>query len=196
MYFCKNRDNGKFTNTTNMSELLKEKMGVGVIVCRMQVPYLTDSHLALIKTVIDRHQRAIIFLGTTNKPIDSKNPYPFEFRKQMLLNTPSDGAILQQDTVSIVPLPDNADNDQWVKTLDSIIQSFLSFDEEATLYGGRDSFIPFYTKSNGKFGHRVLEPNDYDSGTDLRKLVSMEQPVYTVEAAKAILWTMRQLQIP
>lgn len=177
-----------------MNNLLKEKQGVGVIVCRMQVPYLTDSHIAMIQTVINRHRRVIIFLGSTNEIIDSKNPYPFEFRKQMILNTATDGAILQCSNVSIVPLPDQKDNALWVKTLDNIIGSFLAYGEEAILYGGRDSFIPYYKKDSGRFKCVELEPNDYDSGTELRKLVAIEQPEYSVEAAKAILWTLRQLQ--
>ena len=67
-----------------MNNLLREKKDVGVIVCRMQVPYLTESHKAIINTVIQRHPRVVICLGTTNKLIDEKNPYPFLFRKSMI----------------------------------------------------------------------------------------------------------------
>lgn len=35
--------------------------------------------------------------------------------------------------------------------------------------------------------------NDYDSGADLRHLISIEQPQYSKEAAAAILWTLRQV---
>jgi hypothetical protein len=176
-----------------MNNLLKEKKGVGVIICRMQVPYLTESHTKLIQTVCERHKRVIIFLGTTNQIIDPKNPFPFEFRKQMILNTPCPDAFLQADTVSIVPLPDQDDNAQWVNNLDSMVKSFLAFDEEAILYGGRDSFIPWYKKDNGKFSCVELAPDDYDSGTELRNLTAIEQPKYSVEAASAILWTLRQM---
>ena len=173
-----------------MNSLLKEKKGIGVIVCRMQVPYLTSSHLSMIQTVMARHRRIIIFLGTTNKPIDSKNPFPFEFRKKMILSTIGEN----NDDINIVPLPDQVDdNSLWVKTLDQFIQTFLAYDEEPILYGGRDSFIPYYQQDNGKFKCVELSPNDYDSGTDLRQLVSIEQPAYSHEAASAILWTIRQL---
>lgn len=172
--------------------LLKEKYGIGIIVCRMQVPYLTASHIALIKTVFDRHQRIIIFLGTTNKPMDEKNPFPFEFRKQMLMQTIK--TLGSTGELTIVPLPDCEDNPLWVKFLDNMISSFLAHDEDAYLYGGRESFIPFYEKDNGKFECRELEPGDYDSGTELRQLVSKDQPKYSYDAACAILWAMRQLK--
>jgi hypothetical protein len=173
-----------------MSSLLKEKKGIGVIVCRMQVPYLTPSHRSLIDTVRDRHRRVIIFLGTTNNPIDSKNPFPFEFRKKMILSALGE----DNDDINIVPIPDQVDdNASWVKILDQFIQTFLAYDEEPILYGGRDSFIQYYRQDNGKFKCVELSPNDYDSGTVLRQLVSIEQPGYSLEAAAAILWTIRQL---
>ena len=172
-----------------MSNLLKDKKGIGVIVCRMQVPFLTESHKKMIETVKDRHKRIIIFLGTTGKTIEPKNPYPFEFRKQMIMSSFEDSA-----SFNIVPLPDQAnDNALWVKTLDTLIQTFLAFEEEAVLYGGRDSFIPYYKKDNGMFQSVELAPNDYDSGTDLRHLTSIEQPNYSPEAAAAILWAIRQI---
>lgn len=171
-----------------MNNLLKERKGVGVIVCRMQVPYLTDSHKSIINTVMQRHQRVVIVLGTTNEPINSKNPYPFEFRKQMI-----DSIFPNSNTITVIPLPDNSDNGAWVKMLDAMIGAFLTYDETAILYGGRDSFIPYYKKDNGKFNCTELEPTDYDSGTELRNLSAMRLPKYSQDTAIAILWTLRQI---
>lgn len=171
-----------------MNNLLREKKDVGVIVCRMQVPYLTDSHKAIINTVIQRHPRVVICLGTTNKPIDEKNPYPFLFRKSMIEQT------FQNENITIVPLADNPDNKKWVDVLDTMIGAFLNKDEEAVLYGGRDSFIPYYKKDKGKFKHIELAPTDYDSGTQLRELMSLNLPKYSRDAANAIIWTLRQLK--
>ena len=171
-----------------MNNLLKEKKDVGVIVCRMQVPYLTDSHKAVINTVLERHPRVVICLGTTGELIDERNPYSFVFRKQMIEQS------FDTQNITIVPLADNTVNKEWVKSLDTLIGAFLNFDEEATLYGGRDSFIPYYKKDNGKHICTELAPTDYDSGTELRTLASLNLPEYTPEAAIAILWTLRQVQ--
>lgn len=173
-----------------MDNLLKEKKGVGVIICRMQVPYLTDSHRSVINTVLTRHPRVVIFLGCTNKPIDEKHPYPFEFRKKMIERSFD----VENERITILPLVDNPNNKEWVKILDSFIGAFLSYDEDAVLYGGRDSFIPYYKKDKGKFTCTELAPTDYDSGTELRTLESIKMPEYTPEAASAMLWTIRQLK--
>lgn len=172
------------------NNLLKEKTAVGVIVCRMQVPYLTDSHKSLVMTVMDKHQRMIIFLGATNKPLNSRNPYPFEFRKEMI--TSMFGSYMHKMT--IVPLPDQDDNKRWVDNLDGLIGAFLTADESAILYGGRDSFIPYYKQDNGKYDTVELAPTDYDSGTELRMLASIQMPSYSKETARAILWTLKQAE--
>lgn len=155
----------------------------------MQVPFLTDSHQSLIRTVCSRHRRVVIFLGTTGKLIDEKNPFPFEFRKQMIESTDYSGSIFDGSLPVIVPLPDMEDNDEWVKNLDMLVNAFLSKEEDAILYGGRSSFIEYY---NGKYKTSELAPNDYDSGTQLRELASIDLPRYSPEAASAILWTLRQ----
>lgn len=171
-----------------MNNLLREKKDVGVIICRMQVPYLTDSHKAIVNTVLERHQRVIILLGTTLKPIDEKNPYPFLFRKSMIEKS------FTSKNITIIPIADCDDNKFWVYCLDTVIKAFLNVDEEAVLYGGRDSFIPYYTKDKGQFKCIELAPTDYDSGTQLRELESLSLPEYTLEAAKSIIWTLRQLK--
>jgi hypothetical protein len=170
-----------------MASFLKDKKGIGVIICRMQVPFLTESHKATINTVLDRHKRVVIFLGVSNKPIEFKNAYPFEFRKKML-----EATFPENKNITIVPLADNDDNPLWVKILDGMIGAFLCHDEGAVLYGGRDSFIPFYEKDKGVHKCVELAPEDYDSGTELRQLAAVDIPEYTPEVAKAILWTLRQ----
>jgi hypothetical protein len=170
-----------------MGNLLREKKGVGVIICRMQVPYLTESHKSMVNTALDRHNRVVIFLGTTLQVIDEKNPFPFLFRKKMIELT------FNNDAITVIPLADSKNNKLWVEILDSLIGSFLCKGESAILYGGRDSFIPYYKKDKGKYDCVELAPTDYDSGTELRELTSINVPTYTPESAQAILWTIRQL---
>ena len=81
--------------------LFKDNTTLGVIISRMQVPYLTDSHLNMIKTVQDRHQRLLILLGV-NTVISTKNPFSFLFRKQMIEK-------FIRLTDLIMPVPDIAD---------------------------------------------------------------------------------------
>lgn len=171
--------------------LLKDKRALGVIVARMQVPNLTHSHRALLASCFDRHDRSVVFLGT-GTGMSADNPYPFLFRKQMIEAYLSLCANTDW-SVSIMPLPDNLDNKMWVFTLDSLIDAQIVGGESAVLYGGRESFIPYYKKDGGLFETIQLAPQDYDSGTQLRLLSSVNLPTYSVEAAQAILWTINQL---
>jgi len=169
-----------------MTTLFKNRESVGVIISRMQVPYLTDSHRNMIQTVKERHNRIVILLGI-NPEISFKNAFSFDFRKQMISKE-----LREHDT--IIPILDNEDNAEWVKTVDMLISSLLSPRETATLYGGRDSFIPYYKKDGGKYETIELLPEDNDSGTELRNIGATKPPIYSVETANAMLWLLNQIQ--
>lgn len=164
-------------------KLFKDNTDVGVIISRMQVPYLTQSHINLIRSIQARHQTVIILLGITND-INIKNPFSFIFRKQML-------SPFLRDTDSIIPLPDIEDNKVWVDNVDRIISSLTN--DNAVLYGGRDSFIPYYRKDNGKYTTQELLPEDNDSGTELRNIAAVKIPTYSKEVAEAIIYTINKL---
>lgn len=172
--------------------LLKDRRALGVVIARMQVPELTTSHKNLLLSCTNRHDRSVIFLGTTDL-ISSKNPYPFLFRQQMIRQWERVARDINLNA-SILPLPDNQDNKLWVYTLDSFIKALIVNGESAVLYGGRDSFIPYYKRDGGVFETVELKPEDYDSGTDQRNLAAIPLPEYSLPAAKAILWTINQLQ--
>jgi hypothetical protein len=165
--------------------LFKDNNNVGVIISRMQVPYLTESHINLIKSIQARHQVLIILLGTT-KETSIKNPFSFTFRKQMISD-------YLRPTDSIVPLPDIENNKEWVENVDRIISSLT--DSETILYGGRDSFIPYYKKDNGIYATQELLPEDNDSGTELRNIAANKLPNYSKEVAEAIIYTIANQNI-
>lgn len=167
-----------------MAKLFKDNNRLGVIISRMQVPYLTESHLNMVQTVQERHSKLLILLGVTDK-VDLKNPYSFLFRSQMLK------PYLREFDICM-PLKDNNDNQFWVNQVDLLVGSNLFIDETAVLYGGRDSFIPYYIKDKGIYPTVELLPEDNDSGTELRSLATNKIPMYSKEVAEAILYTMNQ----
>jgi len=143
-----------------------EDYEIGVIVARFQVPELHSAHIKLLDTVTGYHKKVIVFLGIP--PIDSlnkKNPLDFASRK----------AMIQADypTVTILPLRDQRTNGLWSAILDQKIKEpFRS--TSALLYGGRESFIPYY---EGKYTTVELVSNSYDmSGTQIRDAVAKEVP--------------------
>lgn len=168
-----------------MSSFFKDNSTLGVIISRMQVPWLTRSHENMIKTVQARHPKMLILLGVSEK-IDNKNPFDFLFRLQML--TP-----YLRETDIIMPVRDNSDNKKWVNLVDTIISCNLSTKEEAIIYGGRDSFIPYYKQDEGIYTTQELMPEDNDSGTDLRTLSTLKTPTYTRNNAEVIIYTVNKV---
>lgn len=141
---------------------VRQKEGdVGVIVGRFQVPYLHDAHKDLIQTVVDKHQKVIIFLGLSPARVTIRNPLDFEARKQMILDSFPD--------VNVLYVKDMKDDIEWSKQLDEKISDLIGPSQTPLLYGSRDSFISHY---HGRYTTVELIPNQIISGTELRKEAS------------------------
>jgi len=135
---------------------------VGVIVGRFQVPELHEAHIDLIQSVIDRHPKVVIFLGLSPCKTTYNNPLDFEARKQLILD--------KFPQVNVLYIKDERDDEVWSRKLDNQIEDILGANQQAVLYGSRDSFIPFYKTK--RFETIELEPDRWISGTEIRKAVS------------------------
>lgn len=152
----------------------------------MQVPFLTESHIRLIETIQSRHNKLLILLGIT-ETLNVKNPFTFDFRRQMI--TPH----LRTNDI-IIPLKDHSNNSLWVSNVDLLVTANLVGNEQAVLYGGRDSFIPYYIQEKGLYQTQELLPNDNDSGTELRNLATTKLPIYSRETAEALIYYINKIQ--
>jgi bifunctional NMN adenylyltransferase/nudix hydrolase len=136
---------------------------IGVIICRMQVPELHPVHKKLIDTVCSNHKKVILFLGVPVVEQTKRNPLDFASRKAMIQkNYPE---------IAIIPIRDQRENETWSYMLDSKMAEPFG-NRKFLLYGGRDSFIPYY---RGRHQTVELVGNDIDtSGTAIRNEVSRE----------------------
>ncbi len=132
---------------------------LGVIIARFQVHRLHDGHRQFIDTVLSKHARVLILLGTAPLVGTLRNPLDADARRQMLLE------LGHHDRISVVPIPDHTDNYTWSQLVDAAIAVFMSPNDTATLYGGRDSFIPHYL---GRFPTQEIVLPTSVSGTELR----------------------------
>jgi bifunctional NMN adenylyltransferase/nudix hydrolase len=139
------------------------KYDVGVIIARFQVPYLTEAHEALVNYVCSNHKKVVVLLGVSRQFHTKSNPLDYATREQMLKT--------QFPDVIILPVMDNDSDEEWSKDVDKAI--FISYGgKSALLYGGRDSFIPYYS---GRYKTVSLDTTGPEvSGTKLRALVSKE----------------------
>jgi bifunctional NMN adenylyltransferase/nudix hydrolase len=143
-----------------------ETTACGVIVARFQLHELHDAHRDLIKSVIERHERVIIFLGLSALRNTLNNPLDFKQRKVMLEEE-------FKGAVEIHYIDDNRDDHVWSKNLDKQLTKWLNPGQTATLYGSRDSFLKCY---HGKYPVCELESEYFVSATDIRKKIINNYP--------------------
>lgn len=159
---------------------MKEKQDahdVGVIVGRFQVPSLHAGHLDLIRTVTEKHNKVLIFLGLSATLGTRENPLDFEARKQMLLESFPD--------VNVLYIKDGRSDEQWSGKLDSMIADVTTPAQSVCLYGARDSFVDRY---HGKHPVLVLEAESYFSGSEVRAEVSRRSVRRTADFRAGVVW--------
>jgi len=141
------------------------KVDVGAIVGRFQVHELTAGHIDLIQSVVNKHDRVIIFLG--NAPIRStyNNPLDYGPRRKMI-----EAAF---PTVEVHYIDDTPNDEQWSKNLDRQIAKLLNAHQKILLYGSRDSFLKQY---KGKYPTCEHEATVFTSGTEIRRRVCNNYP--------------------
>ena len=140
----------------------KKIPNVGVIVGRFQIDDLHEGHRALIDSVVDVHERVIIFVGLSPCKCTVNNPLDFESRRSMIQSRYPD--------VTVMYIKDIHNDSLWSNDLDSKIQTLIGPEQGACLYGSRDSFIPYY---NGKYETQELTQTSYISGSEVRKQLSV-----------------------
>jgi hypothetical protein len=141
---------------------MDKEYSIGSVVGRFQVHELHDAHRYVIDQVVNNHKKSIIFLGVPKVVGTKKNPLDFDTRKKMIQSSYPDTLILS--------LPDIGDDFKWTAELDKRIREVYPIGE-VVLYGGRDSFIPYYQKGKGQFDCKELDQYTFVSGTEVRKIV-------------------------
>lgn len=163
-----------------------QEADVGVIVGRFQVHELTRVHKDLIQTVLDRHDKVIIFLGIGHQPTTSRNPLDYMSRQQMIASSfPEDFS-----KMAICPISDCLSDETWSISLDAGIHHLLGPRQTALLYGGTDSFIAHYS---GKYPTQELVPREYVKeyrGTELRNRLG-NRVIDTPEFRAGVVWATR-----
>jgi bifunctional NMN adenylyltransferase/nudix hydrolase len=144
---------------------MEKSYSIGALVGRFQVHELHEAHQYVINQVVDNHKKVILFLGVPKVVGTKNNPLDFDTRKKMIQK--------HYPNIVILALPDFGDDKRWSHELDKRIKEVYQIGD-VLLYGGRDSFIPYYKKGGGQFDCRELEQHTFVSGTEVRKMVSEE----------------------
>ena len=130
-------------------------MNLGVVVGRFQTPYLHAGHKALLNHALAKHDYVLVLVGTAPLLSTEKNPLTYPQVGDMLF--------AHSPRLIIKRICDCKTNEEWSNRVDKFIDM-----DKAILYGGRDSFIPYYT---GKYETEELDFNIEISSTELREEV-------------------------
>lgn len=132
-------------------------MSVGIVIGRFQTYYLHEGHVELINTAQKNSSVLLIFVGCSSFQ-NKRNPLDFETRRRMLQSSYSDALIL--------PLYDQPSDENWSKTLDTIVDKLFPH-QEKVLYHSRDSFRSHYY---GAITCKEVEEVKGTNATDIRKI--------------------------
>ncbi len=127
------------------------------IIARFQTPYLHEGHHFILNTVKENHHKVVIVLGVSPVKGGTRNPFDFYTRERMIRQAFPEAVVL--------PLKDCRTDEEWSADLDALLKNNFP-GENFLLYGGRDSFIPFY---KGVFKTAVLPEAGNFSSTTIRE---------------------------
>jgi len=138
---------------------------LGVIVGRFQTYWLTNGHKNLIKQVVEKSDKVLIIIGNTPTILTDNNPLLPTLRVEMLK------LYIRSITTKVVyykTLMDTPSDEDWSNNLDDLIDSYNGHIYNTTLYGGRDSFIRFYSGNYQTFDLGLLGS---ESATEYRNSI-------------------------
>jgi len=148
-----------------MKEKANKPADCAVIVGRFQVNELHEAHIDLINSVIQKHDRVLLFLGNSIIRNTTSNPLDYRARRAMIAD--------KFPNVEVHYINDNPSDAAWSKSLDKQIGEQLLPMQSVTLYGSRDSFLKAYS---GKYNVCELEATTFISGTEVRRRVCNNYP--------------------
>ena len=146
-----------------------------VYIGRFQIPHI--GHEQIIEHAIRNADRFTLLVGSVNAPIDEKNPFNFEERREMLtkicnrIKTETEKDI----PVEIVPLKDFQDNDRWVEEVKKLTRA----NDGETVYlagckkdgDGSTFYLDLFPEWKQDFIEEVSFPGvEVISSTKLRKM--------------------------
>ncbi|MFK7808358.1 MAG: NUDIX domain-containing protein [Saprospiraceae bacterium] len=132
-------------------------MKTAVIIARFQTPYLHEGHIRLIEDAKAKHAKVVIVLGISPVVGSRRNPYDYFTRERMIKKA--------YPEIIVLPLCDHPNDKKWSEQLDHLLTTTFPC-ADFLLFGGRDSFIPYYL---GKFLTIELQQYEKYNATAIRK---------------------------
>jgi bifunctional NMN adenylyltransferase/nudix hydrolase len=157
-----------------------KKHEIGVIVGRFQLDELHSGHETLINDVATRHERCLMLVGVSPVLGSKEHPLDFANREAMIK--------AKFPNILVLPILDNYSDEVWSQNIDKTIRTVFPVGN-VCLYGGRDSFIDYYT---GNFDCYEFPSVSHKSATEVRKDVG-KKVVKSADFRKGIIYSTQNL---
>lgn len=164
---------------------MSNKIKVGVIVGRFQLPTLHIGYKKLIDEVFSLSDKVLILVGQS--PVKFSENYPLPFN--IIENNIKSEYFSITEILPIYDRPVEKDYDPWSSELDNLLDSkFNSNKYDVTLYGCKDSFIGKYSGKHKSVILDILEEGVSD--TDIRNEIS-KTPILNEDFSKGIIYCIK-----
>ena len=137
----------------------------GILIGRFQPFHL--GHLDALHFALSKVDKLWIGLGSSNKPLEKKNPFSAEERKKMILDSLDNKT---NTKIQIFFVPDFDDHGKWANHIDSLVPKFdiVFTNDEMTKH--------IYTKRKISVFSIPFTKREVLSGTNIRDLIIMDKP--------------------
>lgn len=131
-------------------------------------------HQAVIEKALQIANRVIVLVGSAGKPRSSKNPWSFNERANMILQSVAGG--IEADRISVLPLYDKTYNDSaWVAQVQSLVETVVRMDDiirpRIGIIGHVKDESSYYLKMFPQWDLVEHEMNEVVHATDVRSIL-------------------------
>lgn len=156
---------------------MSNKIKIGVIIGRFQLPTLHIGYKKLIDEVFSLSDKVLILVGQS--PVKFSENYPLPFN--IIENNIKSEYLSITEVLPIYDRPVEKDYDPWSSELDYFLSTKYDPNQyDVTLYGSKDSFIEKYS---GKYKSIILD-------VDIRNEIS-KTPILSEDFSKGIIYCIK-----
>lgn len=146
---------------------MAKKYDLIVFIGRFQPVHV--GHAAVIQSALKQAEKVLVLIGSAGQPRTSKNPWTYEERSDMVIETMND------DRVYTLPLSDAAYNDQqWAlgvqQQVDALCSEYIPGNPKIALIGHSKDDSSYYLKMFPQWDLIEHELNEVVNATDIRQL--------------------------
>lgn len=137
---------------------------VAVVIGRWQIPHL--GHLRLFEAALERAAQVVIVIGSSFRSRDTRNPFTWEERRDMVL------AMLpgQAERIRFVPVRDCYDDKRWARSVQAEVEAVVGDTRDILLIGHPKDATTSYLLYFPEWTSVGVTPVDGLDATALRKL--------------------------